>query len=606
MTNKSTQPVKGLLPVNPAALNQTTSSPPKSTARLKLLVRRLPPALTKDEFLNAFGEEWMPAAGGKVDWFEYRQGKVKTSSANLSEQSRAYIHLVSEAHIKPFESKFLDIIFHDAKGSYKDPNLKHLTPSLEFAPNQRIPVAKQRVDGRQGTIDQDSEFIAFLAAETEPVTKPAALDAVSTTEKPHGAISSTPLLDDLREKKANKAKAASSKPAKPTRGDHKEDKPVDKPVARRGDPESATKSSKQPAKSVQPVKESVRIATKQPANSNSAAKSNKSAPAQPQSAASASQQQDPVSPAPARKQRDRDRMTPNSIKTLLQRDLGLAPAPKRANKPNPGAAAKSAASAGAGAAASPDVSSPTSATSTPPLAAVNASTPAKQDSSTKPAKPQRTRKGNAADKSTPQNPVQDDTKSASSTPSAILKKAPVTQPASKAGKPKANNSQGGNTTQPSPSPAPAQSPSQPKPAKTASQPAVRPVKAYLKHANASQGITEPLIVTALSTFGDVVKVDIDKRKGTAIAEFKNHEGLKAAMAKRSVPVAQGAVEVLEFRERPAPAAAAAATARSGGNAKPKGRPARNGAATTASTTAADTPASPAPAASPSPAIADAT
>jgi len=63
----------GILPVNPASL-QTPSG--KSAARLKLQIRRLPPGLTRDEFEQAFGDDWKQGAG-KVDWIEYRQGKVK-------------------------------------------------------------------------------------------------------------------------------------------------------------------------------------------------------------------------------------------------------------------------------------------------------------------------------------------------------------------------------------------------------------------------------------------------------------------------------------------------------------------------------------------------
>lgn len=63
----------GVTPINPA---DTQNAPAKSAPRLKLEVRRLPPGLTKQEFEQAFGDEWKLGAG-KVDWLEYRQGKVK-------------------------------------------------------------------------------------------------------------------------------------------------------------------------------------------------------------------------------------------------------------------------------------------------------------------------------------------------------------------------------------------------------------------------------------------------------------------------------------------------------------------------------------------------
>lgn len=68
----------GVLPVNPAAVQSQNhhQQVAKSQVRLKLEVRRLPPGLTKDEFQNAFGEEWK-VGGGNVDWLEYRQGKLR-------------------------------------------------------------------------------------------------------------------------------------------------------------------------------------------------------------------------------------------------------------------------------------------------------------------------------------------------------------------------------------------------------------------------------------------------------------------------------------------------------------------------------------------------
>jgi regulator of nonsense transcripts 3 len=61
------------------------SAPAKSTsakataARLKLLIRRLPPGLTQLEFEEILGAEWK-VEGGKVDWFLYKCGKVSTES----------------------------------------------------------------------------------------------------------------------------------------------------------------------------------------------------------------------------------------------------------------------------------------------------------------------------------------------------------------------------------------------------------------------------------------------------------------------------------------------------------------------------------------------
>ena len=44
-------------------------------ARLKIIIRRLPPGLTQSEFDEALGDEWK-TGGDKVDWAVYKEGKV--------------------------------------------------------------------------------------------------------------------------------------------------------------------------------------------------------------------------------------------------------------------------------------------------------------------------------------------------------------------------------------------------------------------------------------------------------------------------------------------------------------------------------------------------
>ena len=70
--------VNGVLPVqvlqkNPPA--STSRGPKAPSPRLKLICRRLPPGLTRPEFESALGDEWK-VGQGKVDWLNYRKGKV--------------------------------------------------------------------------------------------------------------------------------------------------------------------------------------------------------------------------------------------------------------------------------------------------------------------------------------------------------------------------------------------------------------------------------------------------------------------------------------------------------------------------------------------------
>lgn len=64
----------GVIPINsPAPKSQPNNKP---APRLKLIIRRLPPGLTQDEFLSALGDDWR-VGNGRVDWFSYRSGKIK-------------------------------------------------------------------------------------------------------------------------------------------------------------------------------------------------------------------------------------------------------------------------------------------------------------------------------------------------------------------------------------------------------------------------------------------------------------------------------------------------------------------------------------------------
>lgn len=373
--------------------------------------------------------------------------------------------------MKPLEARFLEVgsQFQDAKGTHKEPALKYYPPTLAFAPNQRIPSAKQRQDGRQGTIDQDPEFIAFLEAETMPVTRPAGIDTGEKTATVK--VTSTPLIDDLREKKANKSKAAAAKPAKGhARNGSKDEKAAEKA----------------PAKTEHAAKEAVKALNKQAAQVKAqpaAAQAKAASPARSKKPAGPAQKPVPTAAAdatpkaaivPASPNKRRERGNAEGIKKMLQKDLGLAQKPAQAR--NTSAKAAAAATAAQSAATAP--------------APAQQATPAARRAET------------------------------SST----------------------------TTTSPAIAPPPAARPARPPKAIT---PLPDATKAYLKHANPSQGMTNENILAALATHGELSSVTIDPRKGTAIAVFKDTEGLKKAMEARRVPVAEGAVEVNEYRERPA-------------------------------------------------------
>jgi len=417
----------------------------------------------------------------------------------------------------------LSITFRDAKGTYKEQSLRSFPPTLEFAPIQRIPTTKQRVDGRQGTIDQDSEFIAFLESETQPATRPAALDN-AVSEKSKEKVTSTPLIEALREKKAHKAKTAAAKAAK--REEAKDDKSTEKAPSSKAvkDTQGDSKSHK---KLDQALKDAAKAANKEAAKTTAATDGQK-----------ISTISSAASPSPAKK---RER-APQNIKSMLQRDLGLNAPSKRGTK-----------STAQGSPEKPAAQMDTASTSPAPDASGGKTTRA----------PKKARDQPLAERSNGQDSQQGDTK-VTAQPMGIVKKPSVAQatPREPKGKPNEQAAADGHavlkgpsqTSVPGTKKQPPTTAAVARPARSTPQPTPGATKAYLKHANASQSVNEPLLRTALSEFGEIISLDIDKRKGTATAEFASHDGLKAAMAMRSVPVGQGAVEVLEHREKLRPVA----------------------------------------------------
>ena len=148
--------------------------------------------------------------------------------------------------------------WEDAKESFTSPSLVG-PPAVEFSIYKKIPSGKRRTDGRQGTIDQDPEFMAFLESLANPDAQKDGDGDQSTADeadKP-GKVKSTPLIESLREKKANKAKeAAAAKSAKHSRHDSQG-------KAKAAAAEESKKSGKE--RSSGKPKETVKILTKKAA-----------------------------------------------------------------------------------------------------------------------------------------------------------------------------------------------------------------------------------------------------------------------------------------------------------------------------------------------------
>lgn len=414
--------------------------------------------------------------------------------------------------------------FEDAKHSSRDLCLLG-PPSVEFAPYGRVPGGRVRKDARQGTIDQDPEFIDFLESLTNPITKPATAsseaDAASKTEE---KVTVTPLIQYLRDKKANKGKepTPAARTSKHSRQDSKDGKiepsPEKKILAKAGREvtPSPEKKGRRESKVDRAAREAVKLLNKRAVANNDQTSPSSS------SASSSVPPKDSAVPAPIAEKK-RERGNASAAARILQRDLGLA---------NPEGGRR-----GVRKETSDPSKSNTDSSATPP-----------RQPATQPAAKQERRsarslrtpgpdfapasaKVNLPPSHNATRPASSTTPTQDSTPAHQTPTGPsaLRSPAGPSNPNRANANALtptlATTTRASPTP-------------TATQ-------AFLKHANASQGVTESLLQETFAAFGTVTKVEIDKKKGFAYVDFAEPEGLQKAMRASPVPVAQGNVVVLE-------------------------------------------------------------
>ena len=438
------------------------------------------------------------------------------SPAKPSRPARFYLHLTKQEYLELLSNKVRETTFIDAKGSVSDPCLLG-PPVVEFAPFGRIPNPKPRKDARQGTIDLDPEFIDFLESLTNPTPKSAPVESGSDGEaKAANTSIVTPLIQYLRDKKANKGKEpiqvvakaskhsrADSKDGKASQGSEKKS-PVKKDAAPVVEKRSATAIK---------VEKAARDAAKLGSKQITSPKATVASPA----TASPTTPTTPSAPAASPVSKRRERGSASAVERILRRDLGIGESPvagRRRRDTPPSASVKSQA---------------------------NPPSPAKQPPAQRNVQNTATVSPTPGDQSSTSKPVVKIPVSAP-TPTATVGSTPPTGPA-------ASRSQQAPKPPAQPvaqRPPPAQQqPRPPKAAPPAPIPSPTATQAFLKHANPSQGITEPLLEAAFKEFGAVAKVEIDKKKGFAYVDFVEPEGLRKAMQASPVKVAQGQVVVLE-------------------------------------------------------------
>ncbi|KAH6950527.1 hypothetical protein HG530_011159 [Fusarium avenaceum] len=520
--------------------------------------------MTQAEFLSILGSEW-ELGKGRVDWFCFAGGKISTDPSKPSRPGRAYVHVMRKDDILALSETVRNAVWEDAKASFNSPSLIG-PPSVEFAIYKKIPSNKKRTDARQGTIDQDPEFMAFLEELANPAPPNQTLEGEEGDElsKAEAKVTTTPLIEYLKEKKANKSKDnASSKNSKHGQGDSrggkgKNSSKEEDSGKKKGRESKAEKAEKAP-------RETVKILTKKAASEQNAEASKTNAK---------SQTNDSGSQEAAPKSRRAGIM---AAARILQRDLGLSPGSAHRK------ARHDAAKADSDTKTVPEKENPTSsdvkASASEPPASPAKSTEAEAptvrgrgaaaNSNKQQPSNRRTRGGKNAEKgkekekdgnkeTKEKEKIKEGTpgqsQAAPNPPIVLLRKkgneAESSQPAKPANAtPPPSVTQGGRSKENAPA---GSKGGANKAANAQKKPVVvspGATRGFIKHANPSQGVTEALLKQTLSAFGTITFVEIDKRKGFAYVDFTEHEGLLKAVTASPITVAQGTVQVLERKDK---------------------------------------------------------
>ncbi|OWP02097.1 hypothetical protein B2J93_1569 [Marssonina coronariae] len=507
----------GVLAITPAHTSGNAARPASAkpaTIKLKIIIRRLAPGLTEEEFKSVLGEEWK-LGQGKVDWFRYKPGKESKDASKPSRPSRAYLHLTNEAHLLSLSDLVRQSVFEDAQNTFNSTCLIG-PPTVEFAPYSRIPSGRRRIDNRAGVIDQDPEFMAFLEELANPTS------AKETNGDSHydlgtakqEKVTMTPLVQALKDKKAIKNKDLAARSAKRQEANIAKGKSIKDSLV--DDSKKKGKDAKMDRLVDKAAKEAVKILNREAASKSSAA-----SPSSPGSTASTSATPKlDVGKIPGRQ---RQAVVAAHIR-MLQRDLGLSPAQAHRQVRRDTADAQKAEKAAAAdeAVESKENNSPrpqqTQSVPTAPKATLN---------------PANNRKGRSKGPSSENEAAKSTAANKPLTPMVLLKK-PEAQPA--------NVSATSGSIAQNVKPAP---PVTVRRLQQVAAPAEGATQAFVKHANPSQGVTETLLKEAMEKYGAVRMVEIDKRKGFAYVDFVDTDGLKKAMAANPITVAQGTVQVMQ-------------------------------------------------------------
>lgn len=194
-----------------AVQGNDSSDRPKTTEKIekpptKVVVRRLPPTMTLETFLDQVAP--LPP----VDYMYFVKADFSLTPNSFS---RAYLHFVHVADLLIFTEKFDNYVFVDSKGN-------EYPAIVEYAPFQRIPKQRstRKRDPRIGTIESDPYYLEFIEALKIEETQ---RKSASKTNKQHffetstssstPKVTSTPLLEFLKARRADKLRTKEDKMA---------------------------------------------------------------------------------------------------------------------------------------------------------------------------------------------------------------------------------------------------------------------------------------------------------------------------------------------------------------------------------------------------------
>ncbi|XP_076250760.1 UPF3 regulator of nonsense mediated mRNA decay [Rhynchophorus ferrugineus] len=160
----------------------------------KVVIRRLPPTMTQEEFLNQVSP--VP----EYNYIYYVKGDMSLGEHSFA---RAYINFICPEDVYSFKERFDNYVFVDNKGH-------EYAAVVEFAPFQKIPKkrGKNRMDPKCATIETDTYYLDFVAALNKPVgqdEKPEYTLQLNDKSEEKKDIT-TPLLEFIKNKRAQRIK----------------------------------------------------------------------------------------------------------------------------------------------------------------------------------------------------------------------------------------------------------------------------------------------------------------------------------------------------------------------------------------------------------------